>query len=414
MRIAYILKKFPRLSETFILNELLALQRLGHELEVFSLRAPDDEPRHEALAELRAPVTIVRPLAPKTVFAHLDALARKLPHSAEELRGWVERLELVDPWRLEALAFTVPLAPMITERGIEHLHAHFATSAAATAQEVQLRTGVPFSFTMHAKDICRESVNFEVLAHRMSAAAFCVTVCEENARWLRERCGEEAAERLHVLYNGIDLDKWRPSANPKKEPPLLLAIGRLVEKKGFDDFLRAMAILKATGAGFRAQLIGSGELEDNLKRMAAELGLGECLEFTGAMTQEAVRLRLSEASLLVAPCITGSDGNRDALPTVMLEAMACGVPCIGTDVGGLPEIVRDGVNGWIVAQRDPEAIARVIEEALSGPGLLARFGSAARQRAEEEFSLARNAARLGEWMMASSRAAALSPGAMHA
>ena len=238
MRIGYILKKFPRLSETFILNELLALEAAGVEVEVFSLHPPDDEPVHASLAKLRAPVTVIRSLAEKTVFRVLERWAAA---EGEAERGLLEqfcgRLQLHDPWRLEALNYAAVLAPLVQDRNIQHLHAHFATSAVATAAEVARLTSIPYSFTMHAKDIYRRGVNYSLLSERMAEAAFTRTVCEANARWLRQCCSAAACERLRVLYNGLDLTEWVIQPEPR-ERGLVVAVGRFVEKKGFHLLLQ--------------------------------------------------------------------------------------------------------------------------------------------------------------------------------
>lgn len=399
MKIAYILKKFPRHSETFILNELLALEAHGHEVEVFSLREPDDEPRHEALARLRAPVTVVRPLAPKTIWRRLEELDKAIDNETarHEMEYVLGRIDLTDHWRQEALALAVPLAPMIRERGIEHMHAHFATSAAATADEVSHQTGVPFSFTMHAKDIYRHTVNFDTLSGCMERSAFCVTVCEANAQWLRAHCSAEACRRLRVLYNGIDLSHWTLPARRDRIPGRIVAVGRFVQKKGFDDLLRAAGILRDQGRSFSVHLVGYGEEEAALKTMAADMKLEEWVTFTGPLSQDQVKDRVIQSQVLAAPCIQGDDGNQDALPTVLLEAMALGTPCIGTPIGGIPEIINDGVDGWIVPPRDPGALAAAIAQILGHPDLIEEKGRSARRHAEEQFDLMTNAGRLAHW-----------------
>lgn len=397
MRVGYVLKKFPRLSETFILNELLALEAAGARVEVFSLKPPDDEPRHAMLDRLRAPVTVVHPLAPRSIFRYLEQVESEAEGSERDgLKRIYGRLNAADPLNPRALAYAAALAPLVRERGIDHLHAHFATIATAAAAETAALTGRPFSFTMHAKDIYRTTVDFGLLASRLNEAAFAVTVCEANAAWLRERCGA-AAGRVRVIYNGLDLERWREVPGPR-QPGYLVAVGRLVEKKGFDDFLRACRIVKDAGREVSAALIGDGDDREDLLKLRETLGLEGVVEMPGAQTQEQVREALARATLVVAPCVKGGDGNSDALPTVLLEAMALGTPCVSTRVAGIPEIIDDGDQGWLVESRSPERLAEAAIDALDRPAEAARRGKLARRRAEERFDIRRNIARLHDSM----------------
>lgn len=409
MKIGYILKKFPRLSETFILNELLALEAKGIEVEVFSLRDADEEPRHAALDRLRAPVTCIQPVASKNIFRHLESRWGNLDGAERALLPrLLGRLDPSDPLCPEALAAAVALAGPIRERGITHLHAHFGTIATATAAELSLLTSVPFSFTMHAKDLYRETVLFPRLAGWLRASVFAVTVCEVNARHIRERVEPAAARKIRVLYNGLDLTEWTPPSARAREP-LFVGVGRFVEKKGFCDFLEACARLRSEGYSFRAALVGSGELEAQLREQHSRLELQSIVEMPGALPQDAVRELVGRASLLVAPCRVGADGNRDALPTVLLEAMALSTPCLSTPVGGIEEIIRDG-EGWIVPPASPRVLAKTMAHVLNNPEEGRTRGLAARRRVERMFDISHNIAQLASWFGDSPSVDAASPG----
>lgn len=397
MKVGYVLKKFPRLSETFILNEMLALEEQGLELEVFSLRPPEDETRHGALQRLRAPQVVVSSVAPRSISRFLENLERKEdPDSRGALEFYRGRLNAEDPLRKRALAYTVALSRIVTEREITHLHAHFGTIATATVAEVSAATGINFSFTLHAKDIYRASVDHARLARWMQEARFAVTVCEANAAWLRRRCGAAAVEKLRVLYNGVDLDLWH-SERAADAPPTFLAVGRFVEKKGFEDYLRALALVRDAGASFKAYLVGMGEREAALLDLRHRLGLEDVCEMPGALPAERIRELLSNAVLLIAPCVIASDGNRDALPTVLLEAMASATAALTTPVGGIGEIVRHGREGWLVDSGSPDRLARVMASVLEDPAEAERRGEAGRRRAESVFDLRRNSRRLAGW-----------------
>lgn len=403
MKVGYILKKFPRLSETFILNEVLALEERGVEVEIFSLKRPDDEPRHSGLDRLKAIVTVIDDLEHGSVFKQLEALSRSdLVADHHLFARTIRRLDPTKPWRIDALRYALPILSFVEERGIQHLHSHFATIATAAAHEVAALSGLPFSFTMHAKDIYRETVSFENLSEWLHNSSFAVTVCEANRRWIIERCKGGASDQVRVLYNGIDLEQWIPSARNRRTARVL-GVGRLVEKKGFDDFLRACSLLRKRGLDFQPILIGSGEMESELRTLATSLDLHDFLEFHGPLPQDQVRFLMQESAVLVAPCIEGADGNRDALPTVLLEAMALGVPCVSTPIGGIPEIVRTSEEGWIVPSRDPHELAQAIEEALTNPEATAQKGIHARKRIENDFNLRKNNATLASWFEESIR-----------
>lgn len=402
MRIGYVLKKFPRLSETFILNELLALEAQGVEIDIFSIREPDDEPRHAALDRLQASTTVVRPLKSKSIFRHLEDQSRETGEAAIRDRALLySRLSADDPWNSEALACALALKPLIEEREITHLHAHFATIAVAVAAETAALAGIPFSFTMHAKDIYRNTVSFDLLSRRLREAAFAVTVCEANATWLRSKCSRGACENLQVVYNGIELERWQPPTT-ERERAVFLAVGRLVEKKGFDDFLRACRLVKDAGYEFKAGLIGVGDQQDRLLRMRSELGLESMVEMPGALPREDVRKLLERATLLVAPCVRAADGNVDALPTVILEAMALARPCIATRLSGIPEIITRTEEGWLIEPRSPDIIAQLMIHAINHPEEVAAKGQAARERIESRFESRCNVAELARLMFDSS------------
>lgn len=390
MKVGYILKKFPRLSETFILNEIHALERQGHDVHVFSLQASEATPDHPLLRELSAPVTVIDSrVQPGDALLIEKYWKQGLLDANHPVARLLSNLDLQDPWQVRAFGYALVLAPIAEELGIEHFHAHFGTIATSTAATVARTLGRPFSFTLHAKDIYRETVNFGLLTRWLQQSAFAVTVCDYNARWMAGKCGEAAVAGLHTIYNGLDLERWRP-AETLPDPATFCAVGRFVEKKGFDVYLRACDALRRRGRNFNAFLVGEGDLESRLKSLASDLGLEDVVTFTGPLGQDEVGRLIVRSAALVAPCVRGEDGNQDALPTVILEAMALGKPVISTRIGGVPEMVADPQSGWLVPSGDPEALATAMEEVLDDAGEARARGREGRRRAEGMFDLDRN------------------------
>ena len=384
-RIGYVLKMYPRFSETFIVSELLGREARGADIEVFSLRPPADPRFHSALAEVRAPVTYV-PRARKA-----EELWRALRAAEPELPLLPRALPELLAAEASDAAQALELAVMVVRRGITHLHAHFASLATTVARLASLLTGVPYSFTAHAKDIFHSSVDPADLHRKIAGAHHVVTISAYNERHLRATYPEAvAATRLHLVYNGLGLADF-PFTDPLDVDggASVVAVGRLVEKKGFDVLVEAIAHLRDAGRPVPARIIGGGEKEAELRAQVAALGLAELVELTGPLPQHEVREQVAAAGVFAAPCVVGADGNADGLPTVLLEAMALGTPCISTDVTGITEAVRHEETGLEVAQHDALGLARAIARLLDDRALRTRLARAARELIEREFDTRR-------------------------
>jgi colanic acid/amylovoran biosynthesis glycosyltransferase len=381
LRIGYVLKRFPRFSETFILNELLALQALGVECHVFSLLTPPDEPRHARLADLRAPVTYLSKASdPATDIMQSDAdlFAGSDAKAIASLCGKAKEV-----------------ARLARKAGITHLHAHFGSDPATVALLAARALGGTFSFTAHARDIYHTYVSPEVDAAKRRAklreAAFTVTVSDYNAAHLRGLC-PEAADRIYRLYNGIDLTLF--SLADDVVDGRIVAVGRLVEKKGFSVLVDACAILRDRGLPFDCRIIGDGPLQGALQAQIETLGLVGQVTLAGPMPQERLADELGTAAIATLPCVITPDGDRDGLPTVLLEAMGKGVPVVTTTVTGGPEIVADGETGLLCPPGNPAALADALETLLRDPHRARAMGAAGRLRAERLFDLTTNVSEL--------------------
>jgi glycosyltransferase involved in cell wall biosynthesis len=281
---------------------------------------------------------------------------------------------------------------------VRHIHAHFASTAASVALHVYRLTGIPYSFTAHAKDIYRRTVTPRDVGRKLRAARFAVTVSDYNLRYLRAFPG---GDRVVRIYNGVDLVQFAPNGVARDDPPLVLGVGRLVEKKGFGDLVRACRILRDQGHDFACRIVGSGERASSLRELVEELGVGGCVELVGPMAREDLLGLYPRASVVAAPCVVGTDGNRDGLPTVLIEAMALGVPVVATHVTGIPELVRPGITGLLVPERDPRALARAIAEVIGNEAAARGRARAARALIERDFDLRKNVAHLRRRLEAS-------------
>ena len=378
-RVGYVLKMYPRFSETFIVHEILQQEALGTHVEIFSLRLPIDGRFHELLARVQAPVTYLsREHRASLFWSGLRAAAAEVPQVADHLDELLAAPEDV------ALA-AVELAGAVRRSGLEHLHAHFGSIAADVARIAARLTGITWSFTAHAKDIFHDAVVPAELATKLREAHTTVTVSEYNRRHLQREFGA-AADRVTRLYNSVDLQAF-PFATKGETagPDRIAAVGRLVEKKGFGDLLTAVAELVGAGREVHVDLVGTGPLEATLRERIGELGLGDVVTMHGALPQSRVREIVAAADVFAAPCVVGADGNRDGLPTVLLEALALGTPCVSTPVTGIPEIVRHEETGLLAPESDPAALGQAIARVLDDPETAAGWARAARRLLEADF-----------------------------
>jgi glycosyltransferase involved in cell wall biosynthesis len=386
-RIGYVLKMYPRFSETFILGEVLAHEAAGADLHLISLRLPIDGRFHGSLADVRAPVTYLAHQGTRA--ADLWELVRRATHWLPRLPGVLDRLAEADA---SDAAQALELAMLVEDHGLTHLHAHFGSVATTVARLASLLTGVPYTFTAHAKDIFHDDVDAADLRRKLLDAAGCVAVSDFNAAHLRAVYGV-AADRVVRIYNGIDLGRF-PYAAPHARRPAIVSVGRLVEKKGFDDLIAACAVLAGDGRRFRCDIIGSGPLGPALTEQILASGLDDVVFLNGSMPQHQVREVVQRAAVFAAPCVIGEDGNRDGLPTVLLEALALGTPCVATDVTGVPEVIRHEDTGLLVGQHDPQALARSLGRLLDDRALSVRLAGAGRALVEAEFDAVRQSAQL--------------------
>ena len=395
--IGYVLKMYPRFSETFVVSEILAREAQGERIVIFSLRPCTDARFHPELARVQAPVIhIGRPSSSTRLWTALAQGAAD-PQLAQ---GMSEVLpELLQHGHDDAVQ-AVEVARQARAHGVTHLHAHFASVATTVARLAGRMAGLPYSFTAHAKDIFHEDVQEEDLRRKLADAHHSITISGYNLEHLLTRF-PESTQTLRLVRNGLDLDRFpfqprQHTQNPDDGPARLLAIGRLVEKKGFSLLVEAVHRLRERGVEVTAEIAGDGPLAPELRAQIESLGLQEHITLLGPITQAQVTELLGTRDLFVAPFVVGSDGNADGLPTVLLEAMARGLPCVAADVTAVGEVVQTGRTGWLVPTGDVEALTEAIAEAVRPGTDHAELAAHARTQVEELFDSRGQAARLAE------------------
>lgn len=390
--VGYVLRKFPVLSETFILNEILSLEELGVPIHIFALEPGRDPRFHEGIARLKAPISYLPGVFDWRVLVRQNRrLARRHPRRyRRELVSVLSRANRRLLWRFLQAGYVADRARRL---GIACFHAHFANRATTVSYYASRLLRLPYSFTAHAFDIFGDH-DFEVLATKMHAARRVVTVSRYNVDYLGSRTAGRPTN-LTLVRNGIDLDQFSPAAVPPPvEPFTILAVARLIEKKGLDVLIAACGELRDRGHDFRCRIVGKGLLRAQLEELIRELDLTDRVELLPPHTQSEIVDRYREAHVLALPCVVAGDGNRDGLPVSIVEALACGVPVVATPVTGIPEAVTDGVNGLIVPEGDSVALAVTLESLLADRERLAALRQAARPSVVERFDRRRTALRL--------------------
>ena len=385
-RIGLLVKMFPKLSETFVLEEVLGLERLGVPLVIYTLAKGSDEVAHDAVQRVQSPVQPVpqapwrQPLALAACHLRLAAAAPWRYARALQLALTRGRQGLVD------LARAAWLADRLRRDGVGHLHTHFISQPADLAELVSEVSGTPFSISAHAKDIYLGDP--VALRRKMAAARFTVTCTDFNCSTLR-RIAPDAA--VHRMYHGIDGAVFSPThrATPSLVP-LILSVGRLREKKGLDTLIQACRLLTDRGVTYRCEIVGYGEEHERLQALIDDSGLADQVQLTGKLTRPHVIDRYARAAVYVQPSRVAADGDRDGIPNVLLEALAMGVPAVATRVSGIPEVVKHRRNGLLVQPDDVAELADSIECLLNAPALAAQLARAGRRTVTEHFDNDRN------------------------
>ncbi|MFN2354130.1 MAG: glycosyltransferase family 4 protein [Desulfopila sp.] len=373
--LAYVLKGYPRISETFISNEILQLEKLGFSITIFAMRKPRENFHHASVEQIQAPVFYLPTYFFKNFFRLLSPNLRLCFTSPRRyFKAVVTAIKRFRRTRKSATFKHLFQAGYMvdtlqhTNAKIDQLHGHFAHSPTSVTMFASLLSTLPFSFTAHAKDIYTS--NKEQLREKIAKAAFVVTCTQYNADYLRGIAGRETTP-LHCIYHGIDTSLFTSGgARVHCSPPYsLLTVARLTEKKGLPTIYQALAQLDRQGVDFQHNLIGDGDDREAIIALIEELGLGNKCRWLGTKNHEEVLDHFRRSDLFVLGCRIAQSGDRDGIPNVLVESLAMGIPALSTSVSAIPELVIDGRTGRTVPPEDSGAMAQAIMEMLSDPAL---------------------------------------------
>ncbi len=413
--IAYILKGYPRTSETFITNEIRLLENMGLKMSIFSVKKLEGQKNHAMVKNIKTPVTYLPQASPLSESSFLKWSWENIPkfaHSHVSLfkaRPWAYLKVLIEclvmSFKYRTGFFTMPREvffkeflqagfiadKVLADTQIKHLHAHFCHGSTTIAMFVSGLSGIPFSFTAHAKDIYLKELNpGNLLKKKMQRAEFLVTCTGANEEHLQKLAPQGTI--IHRIYHGLDTGLFATSHSESEEDqdktvPILLSVGRLVEKKGFEFLLKACQILHSRGHQFRCQLVGGGDeaYKNKLALLIKELNIEAIVDLHGAVTQEELRDIYGQATIFALPCLVVDNGDRDGIPNVLVEAMAMQIPVVSTDISGIPELIDHNLNGLLVPEKNETAMADAIEKLLLDPSLRQHLGHAGRKRVCQDF-----------------------------
>ena len=393
-RVAFVVKGYPRLSETFVAQEILALEQRGLDIEIVSLRHPTDRARHPVHEQIRAPVLYLPEYLKDEPRRVLTAWrrARRLPGYRAARRAWLADL-VRDPTPNRVRRFGQALV-LAAERGgaFAHLHAHFIHTPASVARYAAMLTGLPWSLSAHAKDIWTTPAWEK--REKLGTAEWAVTCTAAGRSHLAGLARPSAP--VGLCYHGLDLDRFAPPPPPPRPPGgdggdaaapvVLLSVVRAVEKKGYDDLLSALVLLPA-GLAWRLVHIGGGALATQLQREAARLGLSGRIEWRGPQPQTEVLAAYREANLFVLAAKIGRDADRDGLPNVLMEAQSQRLACIATTLPGIVELIDHGRTGVLVPPGEPALLAAALAALIRDPLRRSRLGAAGEARVRRAFDM---------------------------
>ena len=393
-RVAFVLKGYPRLSETFIAQEIAALERRGLQILIVSLRHPTDARRHPVHEEIRAALLYLpeylyqEPLRVLRAWIH----SRKSKNYKEARNTWLRDLARdPTPSRIRRFGQALVLAHELPP-DVRHLHAHFLHTPASVTRYAALLQGLPWTGSAHAKDIWT-TPEWEK-REKLASCEWLVTCTAVNHAHLSALA---PPDRIDLVYHGLDFSRFprfaRKPSNNGNNPVVILSVGRLVEKKGTDVLLDALARLPPE-LNWRLVHVGGGPLKDKLERRARALGIAERIEWRGARTQTELLAEYRAADLFALASRVARDGDRDGLPNVLAEAQSQALACVATRVSGIPELIEHGATGLLVAPEDADEMARALESLIREPARRRSLGEAGQLRVEEKFALEGNIARL--------------------
>ena len=389
-RIAYIMSRFPHLPETFILREMIELRKRGWDIVVYPLIQQKQRVQHNDVESLLNVTKYTPYLSLKVINANLKTFFRNPAK-------YLSTLSLVFYKNLTSLKFllralilfpkSIAIAELMQKDGITHIHAHYATYPALTAWIVNKFSGIPYSITAHAHDLY---VDQTMLETKVRDASFVVTISKFNKDFICKVVGEWAREKLFVIHCGIRPEDYTPYVNKSGNHFMIISIGSLQPYKGHHVLIGACALLRERGLKFSCKIIGGGELQEKLNQQISALKLNGIVELLGPLPQEKVAMLLPRADCYVQPSVITSSGKMEGIPVALMEALACSLPVVATNISGIPELVKPGVTGILVEPGDEASLANAIEKVYANPEIAERMAAAGRKLVFNEFTIMTN------------------------
>ena len=396
LKVAYMMSRFPKLTETFILYEILAVEQQGVAVDLYPLLREKTEVMHPEAVPLVERAHFQPFFSGAIARANLRFFGRKplvyvrtlwdlLRHTFGSVRFFVGAVGIFPK--------SVYFAQMMTEAGIDHIHAHFASHPAAAAFVIHRLTGIPYSFTAHGSDLHRDR---HMLREKTAEAAFVVAISNFNREIIVRESGEAARPRVLIVHCGVDTSVFQPQAEakPAADGFNILCIGTLHEVKGQTHLIEACRLLKERGVPFVCHFVGDGPDRPMLTEQVERAGLQPQVCFHGRLARQDVVKQVQQAQVVVAPSVPSRDGRREGIPVVLIEAMSSGRPVVASRLSGIPELVDDQVNGLLTEPGDAAALADALQQLSTDLDLRQRLGQAGREKVASEFDLTTNAARL--------------------
>jgi glycosyltransferase involved in cell wall biosynthesis len=392
--LGYILKGYPRISETFISNEILLLERMGFTMRLFPMRKPRESFCHNSVKEIKARVdylpTELLPDFPHLVRPNIFLAAKKPKQFRETLllagQGVGKGNGLATLKHFLQGGYLVN--NYLLKENIVQLHGHFAHSPTSVTRFASLLSGIPFSFTAHAKDIYTSDK--AKIRKKIAEARFVVTCTQHNKDYLQALAGD-CPTPIYCIYHGIDLELFQQTIAPVKthNPFKILTVARMTQKKGLPTIYKALAGLHKKGIAFQHTLIGDGDDRDKILALISSLGLAECCQWIGTRTHEEVLVHFQASDLFVLGCEIAENGDRDGIPNVLVESLAMGVPALSTNVSAIPEILIDGKTGMTVPPSHPELLEAAMIRMLTDQKLRKKLIAGGQERVKDTFDNSR-------------------------
>ena len=395
MKAAYIVSSL-KISMTFVVNELEAHEKAGWQvLPLVSCKPSSFENLSDVMVKWNR-----RAIHRPTIILQIEATLKEIithPLRFAKVLLWLVTLLVRSPLEFIKALYELTVCSYFANKcrhfGAEHIHVHFASRSLSLGLMIGILTGLPVSCTVHAFDIFTRSP--ASLKMRLAKCKFIASISKFNIDYLRKICGNTIADLCHVVHCGIDPEKFS-SVSRQPESGRIVSVCRLSPKKGLDIAIRACAKLRDNNINFLYEIVGDGPQHRALEDLIDQLNLADKVKLLGAMSNDQLNKLFNRASVFLMPCVKTADGDMDGIPVAMMEAMACEVPIVSTNISGIPELVEDGITGRLAPEKDIDALSQILTELLGDMDKMKQLGKAGRERVLKDFNISENTEKLRE------------------